>query len=603
MAYLKLMVFLLAISCFPPKTGIAQKKSTVKINYLLSVDSSDLSRFKIDMQVKNISRNFSVAMVTHPEYDDRFWRYVRNIRVNTASGEGKITRVDSAVWNISIPGNTAVIHYEIELPAATNGQRPSWRPFLTSAGGLTGDLHSFMYVPGQTNLPLTVELKLPKGWKAASSMKTGTGPLQFIARSGEELADAPILIGNLHTWTFTVDNIPHRISFLPTKQISFDTVKTNEQIKQIVSSARDLFGKLPYSSYDFLLVDDAYGGLEHRDCVLLGLTDEQVAADPQDFLSELSHEYFHAWNLVRIKPIEWTTISYKTPVLSKVLWWSEGLTLFYSDLLLRRAHLPTYDSTRMMHLATVLNNYYSNAGNRHFSAEQVSLTANGPNGMLGNYTASTHTQGEVLGTMLDIIIRNKTNGGKSIDDVMRKMMTDFGNKKGIRSADIANAIRSESGYDATDFFRDHIYGKLPVDLNKYLAYIGLKVNVTWIDAIDEKGMKIANNRLFVWKEPGSAVYKIQLFDPESCWVKAGIHTGDTVVSMNGKDIHGNRDLFSAVQLMMPGDKVRVKVVKAGQARDISVDITGFKNPQIQITQRDNISPGQKKLFLQWAAAR
>ena len=170
--------------------------------------------------------------------------------------------------------------------------------------------------------------------------------------------------------------------------------------------------------------------------VTVGIPSSELAKDITAYYSAIAHEFFHTWNLMRIRPVEQGEVTYKTPPPSRGLWWSEGVTLFYADLLMRRAGLHTYDSTRKIHLERLLMRYFGTSGNMLISPEKVSLAADGPPGMLGDYTASTHLQGELIGTMLDLIIRDATNGKRSIDDVMRKMFERFSGERGFSGSDI-----------------------------------------------------------------------------------------------------------------------------------------------------------------------
>ena len=149
------------------------------VGYILKVDSADLSSFEVEMHLRNIADTFLVAMVTHPELDDRYWRYIKDMRVETKNGSGNSFREDSALWRIVAKGGEAVIRYRIHLPAPPEGQRASWRPFLSPTGGLVGGIHSFMYVVGATLSPSYVALKLPKGWISATGLEPTADPCTF----------------------------------------------------------------------------------------------------------------------------------------------------------------------------------------------------------------------------------------------------------------------------------------------------------------------------------------------------------------------------------------------------------------------------------------
>ncbi len=152
----------------------------------------------------------------------------------------------------------------------------------------------------------------------------------------------------------------------------------------------------------------------------LGAQSADLAKDPNAVIQETAHEFFHTWNLMAIRPVEYHDIDYRTQPPVSSLWFSEGLTMFYADLLLRRAGIAVHDSTRQAHLERLIGSYAANPAYARFSAESISRVAyNAEPGELGDYSASTHLQGELIGTMLDITIRNSTGGQKSMDDVMR----------------------------------------------------------------------------------------------------------------------------------------------------------------------------------------
>ncbi|MGQ0703182.1 MAG: M61 family metallopeptidase, partial [Gemmatimonadales bacterium] len=206
----------------------------------------------------------------------------------------------------------------------------------------------------------------------------------------------------------------------------FDTLAFVDGIRHIAEATISLFGSAPYRHYTFLFQDGAYGGLEHPASVTLGAPSRTLASDPHAFLAETAHEFFHTWNLMRIKPVEYLGLTYRTQPPVAGLWFSEGLTLFYADLLLRRAGLPPPHPTRIAHLESLMARYWNNQGYVRFSAEAISRVAyNAGPGALGDYSASVHLIGELIGAMLDLRIREATRGERSMDDVMRVMNRRF----------------------------------------------------------------------------------------------------------------------------------------------------------------------------------
>jgi predicted metalloprotease with PDZ domain len=317
-------------------------------------------------------------------------------------------------------------------------------------------------------------------------------------------------------------------------------------------------------------------------------------------LEEVAHEYFHAWNIVRIHPAEYGDVSYTKPTLSKGLWWSEGLTMFYADVLLRRSGITS--APRVEHLKSLISRYFFNPGNNKLSAEEVSMAAYAPPGFSGDYDGSTHLQGELIGTVLDIFIRDVTNGKKSMDDVMRKMMERFSGAKGFTSNDIEHLVEEVSGRSVHRFFEEHIRGNKAIDFNTYLQLIGLVSEVNWIDAKTEDGKNRSDLRVYAYQLPDDKRILIGIDNPSSCWGKAGLHTGDQVVSLNDSLINTTRDFYAAIRNARIGDQIRVAIKRKEEAIRVTVTMSGYRTPAVTIRQITVLSNKQKQLLKQWQEA-
>ena len=570
------------------------------INYTLTIDSTDTSFFAVEMRIRNIPDTFHVAMVAHPEYDDQYWRYVEDFKVATKKGRGEIFREDSALWKIITSGNEAVLYYRIHFPALHNEFRSAWKAFLSSTGGLVGGPHSFMYIVRATLAPSYVTLHIPESWKIATGLTQTSDPKTFFAPSTNILIDDPIFVGKFKNWSFNIDGVPHRVVYwsLPNAK-EFDTTRLLSGIRKIAEQALLLFGRFPYRDFTFMLQDDALGSLEHNNSVTVGAPVAQLINDMDETFSEIAHEYFHTWNLIRIHPIEYGDANYKTPPLSKGLWFSEGLTMFYADLLMRRAGLPTFDSTRITHLEHLIRRYFSSPAYLKYSAETISLASYGPIGMLGDYSASTHLQGEVLGAMLDFIIRDATNGEISMDDVMRKMLANFSGEKGFTSKNIEETVHEICGCDVHQFFTDHVFGHKQIDFNKYLKLAGLQMSVALKDALSSDGKPAPDLRIYSWQKNNEDFIRIGITNPQSCWGKAGLHTGDIIKSVKGIPIKTQNDFRQAIRSTKIGDSVAMEIQKSSGIIKINVLINGYQQPEVHIQHLSNISQKQKDIFTRW----
>jgi predicted metalloprotease with PDZ domain len=567
------------------------------IAYTLRVDSADLSGFNVTMSVRGKRDTVLLAMVAHPEYDDKYWRYVRDVRVEGQGSAATIQRADSAVWRVVARGGSFIVRYRLALPAPDEGDRAAWKPFLSPTGAFVGGPHSFMYVVGETLAPSHVTLELPSTWTIATGLVPTSNPRTFFAPSVAVLVESPMLVGRLREWRFDVDGVPHRIVYWPRPDaVPFDTAALVSGIERTARAAIALFGRAPYREYVFQLQDGSYGGLEHPNSVTLGASSRNLAQGLAPFFGELAHEYFHSWNLMRIHPTEYADVMYRTPPRSRGLWFSEGLTLFYSDLLRRRAGVPASTPTRVAHLEAIISRYYSSPGNGRLAAERVSLAEYGGDPAdLGDYTASTHLQGELIGAMMDFEIRRATSGRRSMDDVMRLMLARYAGERGFTSRDVERTIAEVCGCNVTPFFDSHVRGARPIPFDAYLKHIGLRVEIEPRPALGNDGKPVPDFRAFAYDLGDGGGVRLALSDPSSAWGRAGLHTGDRLRAINGQAIDQRDAAQRVLRGLKSGDTVRVDYERGGVRRTATVVMAPFDRPFARL--RDVASPTAAQLAL------
>ncbi len=575
------------------------------VSYTLRIDAADLSVWQVAMRVRNAPDTFRIAMAAHPEYDDRYWRFVDSLRVDAGGRPGMLTREDSALWRVVAPGGDATIRYRIRLPPTEASPRAAWRPFLTTTGGLTGGPHGFMYLPGATLAPAHVRVELPSGWNVATGLTPTSDPRTFFAASADVLVDSPIFVGSFRSWHFNLDGVPHRVVYWPLANATpFDTIAFVGAIEAIARQAVALFGRPPYREYTFVFQDGAYGGLEHLNSATLGAPSDELARDPRPLIAEAAHEFVHTWNLMRIRPAERAGVSFTQTGQSRGLWFSEGLAMFYADLLPRRAGLRVRDSTRVVHLERLLERYLANAGNAAISPERASLAEYGtPPGSLGDYDPSVHAQGEVLGVMLDLIVRDATAGRRSIDDVMRAMLERFAGERGFTGRDIERTVATVCGCQTGVFFDSYVRNARQVDFDRYLRLIGFRARVRWEPALGADGQTLPDRRVVAWMPPGETSLSLLLTDPSSVWGRAGLHTGDRVVAVNREPIGGWPEFRAAVGRARVGDTVTVDVRRPTGPWRATVVVRGYNRPTVRIEELPALTERQRTLQAQWLAGR
>lgn len=574
------------------------------VSYRLAVSEADTTRIDVTMHIRNAPGTLRLAMAAHPEYDDRFWRYVVALSAESDGRARTVVREDSAVWRVATAGAEVTIRYSISLPAR-EASRAAWRPFLTPTGGLVGGPHSFMYVLGQELAPAAVTFELPPGWEIATGLTPTSDPRTFFAASVGVLVDSPALVGRFAAWQFVLDGVPHRVVYwrLP-DAAPFDTAGLVSQVERIVREAVRLFGRAPYREYSFLIQDGAWGALEHANSVTIGAPSTTLATDMTDALEEIAHEYFHTWNLVRIRPAEYRGVSHRPAPPAAGLWFSEGVTMYYADLLLRRAGLPTADPTRAAHLARLIERYLSSPGNSRLSAEQVSRSANSDDPLaLGDYDASPHVQGELMGAMLDLVIRSATAGRRSLDDVMRLMLERFSGVRGFTGRDVQQAVEEVCRCQVRDFFDAHVRRGTPIRVDRYLALAGLRSRVTWAPALDRQGQPAPDTWIGAANQADGRGAALRLHDPGSAWGRAGLHSGDRLVAVNGRPASSWSDFRAVLGRVRIGDTVVMDVRRVGTPLRARVVVTGYRRPAVRIDTLPGANPAARAVRNQWLMSR
>jgi len=356
-----------------------------------------------------------------------------------------------------------------------------------------------------------------------------------------------------------------------------------------------LFGRAPYREYTFQFEDGAFGGgLEHRNSVTLGAQSADLARDPNAVIAETAHEFFHTWNLMAMRPVEYHDIDYRTQPPVSSLWFSEGLTMFYADLLLRRAGIPLRDSTRTAHLERLIGSYLANPAYARFSAESISRVAyNVQPGELGDYSASTHLQGELIGTVVDIMIRNSTHGQRSMDDVMRLLFS----RQDVRidGRVIEHAVESVCNCDVTPFFDAHVRHGAAIDFDRYIGLMGLTTRETRGPAM-YNGEPERDLRIYGYEPPSpDSGLRLVISNPSSIWGRAGLHSRDRLAGINGMPVRTWSELRAKVQGLRLGDTVRVQVQRPSGPFEATVIVAGFERPTVRIERLPNATVAQRRL--------
>jgi len=378
-------------------------------------------------------------------------------------------------WRVQAQGApTVVVTYRLRCDGrsvTTNALNESLLVLNPAAALLT--------LAGGLRRPHEIRLELPEAWKAAMSGLDAArdGALNhFIAPDYDTLVDRPILAGHLSVHEFTVDGVPHQLAEAGTHG-HWDAARAAQDLEKIVRGTRDYWGRLPFRRYVFLNVfRQGGGGLEHGNSTLLTSSPE-LQAPTLRWLSFVGHEYFHAFNVKRLRPIELGPFDYEAPPTTSSLWISEGLTTYGADLVVVRAGLATTDEF----LTLISNNIATlqgSPGRLKQTLAQASLDVwnSGTSGVGRDpeNLVSYYVKGPVVGFLLDVKIQRATRGKKSLQDVMRLAYRRYGGARGFTADEFRKTAEDIAKTDLGDSFHSWLASTDELDYAEALDWFGLK---------------------------------------------------------------------------------------------------------------------------------
>jgi predicted metalloprotease with PDZ domain len=574
------------------------------IRYTIAVDPADTMTIRIEMSVPSVRDSVRVAMATHDEYDDKFWRYVRDIAAENGGAAKSVSRVDSQTWCVRGVNGEVVIRYRIALPPLAAGHtRDAWKPFVSANGALLGGIDNLMYVEGRANESSTLSIDVPKDWRLATGLEPTNEANTFRATNAAILLDSPILAGPIREWRAGAT----RIAFLPSpRTVPFDTAALAEVVKRITDQAIGIFGGPPFTDYVFLLMDGTGLTLEHWNSLVLGVNSEQLAKDPAYYSTEFAHEFFHTWNLIRLHPRGLRQFRAEpTPHVAE-LWWSEGMTIYFADEILLRAALYPAGQTRATRLATRIGRYLTNPGYTHISPQRASMTVNSPPGVNGDYSGDYYLTGQLIGDLLELTIRDSTKGARGMDQVMTKLFFTHTSRPGYEPDDIQHAADSACGCKLDKVFADHVRDAKPIDFAPALATIGYQMNVAFEMAKDPTGNPIADTRVYVARAneaDSTSPLLIGITRPAGAWAAAGLHSGDQLLTIDGRRIASWDEFRAVLRGAKVGQTLAVAYSRDGVRREAKVLMDVYVVPHVTLTDLPNATPAQLARRAKWLAAQ
>lgn len=411
---------------------------------------------------------------------------------NTMGKSIPLTKINSNTWRITgIKNKSFTLTYDIKTH-----RRFVANSYVDSSHAYLIPENSFFYAEGFLNLPVTVKIVMNPKWKSIATglQKIAGKPYEFTASDFDLLYDCPILIGNLDELpSFKVKGITHR--FIGYDIGTFNHTAFIRKLKKVVEAGVAVIGDIPYKQYTFIGIGPGRGGIEHLNNTTVSFNGDQLNTKRGTItmMNFLAHEYFHNYNVKRIRPVELGPFDYDHGSKTYQLWISEGLTVYYEYLMVRRAGLVN-DSTLFADFDQNINTYGNNPGRFYQSLAQASYNTweDGPFGNQGKdagKSISYYQKGPIVGLLLDFAIRNATHNRKSLDDVMRFLYWKYYKTlhRGFTGAEFQQACETVAGMSLTPLF-EYVYTTKKLDYNTYLNMGGLKLEMQ-SDSIGNTGKK------------------------------------------------------------------------------------------------------------------
>lgn len=390
-----------------------------------------------------------------------------------------VSRPQSNVWTIAAgKRDRIVVTYRLlcDRRSVTTNEIAQDYAVLNPAGTLIAPRRT---VQGRRS-PIEIALEIPSGWTAMTALpRQSDGALnRFVGADYETTVDSPILAGRLSVHSFEAAGATH--VFADAGEIgTWDGARAARDLPKIVAEAGRFWGSVPFKRYVFLNVfRQGGGGLEHKDSSLLTANASRLSTPSAyvGWLGFVTHEYVHAFNVKRLRPVELGPFDFEKPPRTANLWISEGLTTYVADLLVRRAGLSTRDEY-LAGLSAQIRNLQKQPGRLIQTVEQSSLEV-WDNSLSGvnptERTVSYYVKGAVLGFLLDARIRKATNERRSLDDLMREAYKRYSGARGFKTAQFQNTASEVAGEDLSAWFRKAVASTDELDYEEALDWFGLR---------------------------------------------------------------------------------------------------------------------------------
>ncbi len=562
-----------------------------KLTYHLSMPQPNSHYFavKIDVQENTAAaQEFKLPVWTPGSYLVReFSKNLNQVRAIDAQGkELTVKKKAKNAWEVQCNGAASyTVFYEVyafELSVRT--------PYLDNTHGFVAGAGVFMYTEETRNQLGVLKIYPHASFKKVSTalapadFKSEPGCQSFVFKDYDQLVDSPIEIGNQQEFSFMAAGVRHRVAMYG--EANYNIAELQRDMAKVVESATAVFGSNPNQDYLFIVhnVTDGQGGLEHlNSCVLSVSRWTYTGSNYLGFINLVAHEYFHLWNVKRIRPIELGPFNYDQECYTSLLWVMEGITSYYDELLLLRAGFYT-KADFLNKLQSQINYVEGSPGSRVQPVAHASfdawIKAYRPNENSSNTTMTYYSRGAVIGAVLDAYLIQRSKGKQSLDGFMQLLYQKYALdlKRGFSETEFEQELSNYCGEDMHAFFTQYVNGTAIIPYQKYFEPMGLKVT--------DQTSTLTNFGAAL--EPGE-VLKVRTVRSGSAAEDAGISVGDEILACDGFRID-KAGLENKYNNLQPGVSMELLLARDGKLFSTKCVMKTYAKPQFSLQIKDLNAP-------------
>jgi predicted metalloprotease with PDZ domain len=569
---------------------VGARTAQANVTYILHIDHPDQHLFRVQMIVPMPEQDIVVALPAwNALYQIRDFSYrvhdIHAFLIARNRREIAVRKLDKQTWQVVWPSarqenGQIEIDYGVEWnePGPFNSQLNEHHAFINFAQIL-------MYVPSRRNEEALIRFDgVPAGWQILTElMPASESHDSFIAASYDALVDAPAEVGRFDGFAFDNQGAHFRVA-VDGKDWKRDRLE--DCLRRLTTYELQLMGGPPFQEYTFFFHIGGYaevggGGMEHSGSTAIAATSVERAA------AIAAHEFFHAWNVKRVRPQALEPVDYTKEQYTRALWFAEGVTSAYAAYALERSGLWSKD--QFYHdLASQIGDLEARPARKTQSVEESSLDAwlekydsyNTPDRSISYYN-----KGQIIGVMLDLSIRETTGNHKSLDDVLRRMNVEYAQQGRFynESEGIRGVVEEVSGTSFEAFFGRYVAGTDQIPYSNFLSSAGLELKVDTTKTVDLgfSPVQAAKGVIVSGVQPGSAADV------------AGVRDADVIVSMNGKSVA--RDTAEVLRGLSAGETIELRIRRDTNEMEISFAVGSREDRHYSVAEISHPSERQYRI--------